>query len=186
MSWSPKILGGDDTVHGPPCLGEFFIIIFICLFALLTYVIFLAIKDNIEDIRKIKLTDIPKKAWLASTVIGEHLSIKSNTIREGLKYLINNFIRFCQSPFIIYIKYLFIYGFIYALTYLMLFFTTPRESLNLKSIAVFSLFISCLCYIHIFLKSLYDFFIPKEKKDNIKNHVNVAAVAAAAAATQRS
>ena len=159
----------------------YFIIIFICLFALLTYVIFLAIKDNYEDIRKIKLTDIPKKAWLASKVIGNLLSITNKTIINGLEVFIIKFISFCQSPFIIYIKYLFIYGFIYALTYLMLFFTTPRESLNLKSIAVFSLFISCLCYVHIFLKSLYDFFyIPDDNRRNIENHVNVAAVAAAA------
>ena len=137
-------------------------------------------------IRKIPLPDIPKIASLTSKVIGNLLSITSKTIINGLDHFIKNyFIKGCQSQFAINIMYVFIYGFIYgfiyALTYLMLFFTTPRESLNLKSIAVFSLFISFLCYVHIYLKSLYDFFIPEKNMDNIKNHVNVAAIAAAAA-----
>jgi len=71
---------------------------------------------------------------------------------------------------------LFIYGFIYASTYFLLFLTNHTR--NLKSIAVFSLFISCLCYVHLLLKSLYDFFIPEDKKDNIEIAANVAAVAA--------
>ncbi len=111
-------------------------------------------------------------------------SVLLRIIRKG-RYAKNKTIRwfidrFKYEYFITSIIGLFIYGFIYALTYLMLFFTTPRESLNLKSIAVFSLFISFLCYVHIYLKSLYDFFIPEKNMDNIKNHVNVAAVAVAA------
>ncbi len=63
---------------------------------------------------------------------------------------------------------LFIYGFIYASTYFLLFLTNHTR--NLKSIAVFSLFISCLCYVHLFLKSVYDFF------NAAKNPAAVAAV----------
>ena len=83
-----------------------------------------------------------------------------------------------SEPFKIMIFAIFIYVVIYSLTYLMLFYTTPIESLNLKSIAVFSLFISFLCYVHIYLKSLYDFFISSDEQEKIKDAAKVAAIAA--------